>query len=253
MKKQLKPAIKNPVPHQSELISLLEHYQNRRYEEAEKLSLRMTKKISNSYIYFVDLYMVQLKNGNDRKAKKTLEKINSKLKKKDAQVVSVANTFIKYQMYNQALKCYQVVIENNTKRKSTYRMQIAQLYLYLDKDVQMVEEYLTLIEENPTQKQTVQNYLQRYLNNDGIKSDKNYNAVKNGLLKYSQKEREGHLFTEMLIWLFMQNNQFDLAFLQAKALDKRLVTIFSKASLSNQPIIDSCMLLWYSSAWVFAL
>jgi tetratricopeptide (TPR) repeat protein len=192
------------------------------YEEAEKLSLRMTKKISNSYIYFVDLYMVQLKNGNDRKAKKTLEKINSKLKKKDAQVVSVANTFIKYQMYNQALKCYQVVIENNTKRKSTYRMQIAQLYLYLDKDVQMVEEYLTLIEENPTQKQTVQNYLQRYLNNDGIKSDKNYNAVKNGLLKYSQKEREGHLFTEMLIWLFMQNNQFDLAFLQAKALDKRL-------------------------------
>ena len=44
MKKQLKPAIKNPAPHQSELTSLLEHYQNGRYEDAEKLALILTDK-----------------------------------------------------------------------------------------------------------------------------------------------------------------------------------------------------------------
>ena len=44
MKKQLTSAIKNPVPHQYELNSLLEHYQNGRYEKAEKLALILTDK-----------------------------------------------------------------------------------------------------------------------------------------------------------------------------------------------------------------
>ena len=37
-----------------------------------------------------------------------------------------------------------------------------------------------------------------------------------------QKEKSGTDFSDMLIWLFMQNHQFELAFLQAKAIDKRL-------------------------------
>jgi len=44
MKKQLTAAIKNPAPHQSELNSLLEYYQNGRYEDAEKLALILTDK-----------------------------------------------------------------------------------------------------------------------------------------------------------------------------------------------------------------
>jgi len=44
MKKQLTSAIKDPAPLQSELISLLEYYQNGRYEDAEKLALILTNK-----------------------------------------------------------------------------------------------------------------------------------------------------------------------------------------------------------------
>ena len=44
MKKQPTPAIKNPVPNQHELNILLEHYQNGRYEDAEKLALILTDK-----------------------------------------------------------------------------------------------------------------------------------------------------------------------------------------------------------------
>ncbi len=44
MKKQFTPEIKNPEPHQSELKSLLEHYQKGRYEDAEKLALILTDK-----------------------------------------------------------------------------------------------------------------------------------------------------------------------------------------------------------------
>ena len=92
----------------------------------------------------------------------------------------------------------------------------------MDKDEWMVEEYLSLLEKNPTQKINVINYLQRYLENNGIENEENYILVKNGLLKYSQKEKDTYIFSEILIWLFMQNNDFNLAYLQAKSLDKRL-------------------------------
>ena len=44
MKKQPTPAIKNPLPNQHELNILLEHYQNGRYKDAEKLALILTDK-----------------------------------------------------------------------------------------------------------------------------------------------------------------------------------------------------------------
>jgi len=44
---QLTLEIKNPGPPQSELNSLLEHYQNRRYDDAEKLALSITKQFPN--------------------------------------------------------------------------------------------------------------------------------------------------------------------------------------------------------------
>ena len=36
-----------PNPHQSELVNLLQHYQNKRYEDAEKLALNLTEKFPN--------------------------------------------------------------------------------------------------------------------------------------------------------------------------------------------------------------
>jgi tetratricopeptide (TPR) repeat protein len=59
------------------------------------------------------------------------------------------------------------------------------------------------------------------LDNNGIKSDKNYKLVKKLLLTKVRLEQNRTDFTEILIWLFIQNNKFEMAFLQAKALDRR--------------------------------
>jgi len=47
MTKDLKPKINNPEPHHSELKNLLELYQNRQYDDAEKLALTLTDKFKN--------------------------------------------------------------------------------------------------------------------------------------------------------------------------------------------------------------
>ena len=191
------------------------------FSEAKKLTHRMINRNSNHLPYQVDLFMIYRKMSEERIAEKTLKRIKDKLEKHPNHVVNVSNALIRYTFYQEALDCYHFV-ESIDKNISKYQIQKAQLYQYLSDDEKMVDQYLSYLSENPTQKITVVNYLQRYLDNNGIENDKNYIFVKNGLLKYSQNEKDSYIFSELLIWLFMQNNEFNLAYLQSKALDKRL-------------------------------
>jgi len=192
------------------------------YKDAKKLVVRMSRKNTHSLIYLVDLYFVESKLKDEKSLNKTLKKIEDKIEEKQSQLVSVCNTFIKYSFYQEALNLYIIAEKSKSAHNRNYKIQKAQLYQYMDKDELMVEEYLSLLEINPSQKINVINYLQRYLDNNGIENKKNYILVKNGLLKHSQKETDTYIFSEILIWLFMQNNDFNLAYLQAKSLDKRL-------------------------------
>ena len=182
----------------------------------------MIRKNSHSLTMHVDLYMVYIKLEEEKNAQNTIDKIYSELEKKQNQLVSVANTFIKYSFYQEALNCYHRVEQSKGASNLSYNIQKAQLYQYLNKDNLMVEEYLSYLQNNPSQKNTIVNYLQRYLDNNGMDNNSNYNFVKNGILKYSQKEKQDYIFSELLIWLFMNHNEFNLAYLQAKALDIRL-------------------------------
>ena len=85
----------------------------------------------------------------------------------------------------------------------------------------MIAEYLNELAHNAKQKKMVMAKVQLFLNNNGIKSERNYQLVKKALLPHVRDEQDRTDFSEMLIWLFMQNAQYEMALRQAKALDKR--------------------------------
>ena len=97
----------------------------------------------------------------------------------------------------------------------------AQLYSNLEKIDLMIKEYLNMLNHNQYNKSFVISKIQKFLDNDGISSDKNYKLVKRILLPYVRNDQDRTDFSEILIWLFMQNAQYDLALKQAKALDMR--------------------------------
>ena len=191
------------------------------YKEASILSKKMIRRFPYVLSYQVDLYVIQQK-GEEDNALITLDNIFDKILKFESQLVGTANTFIRYQKYEEALECYNIVRLDNPIFNKSYYINIAQIYHYMNKDKEMVNEYLLLLQKDPSQKNMVVLYLERYLENNGIYSEKNYALVKNGLLEYAQKEKTTEIFSELLIWLFMKNNEFELAFLQAKSIDKRL-------------------------------
>ena len=192
-----------------------------KFSEAKKLTNKIIKRNTHHLPYQVDLYMIYRKINEDKNASRVFNNIQEKLKKQPTQIVNVSNIFIRYSLYQEALDLY-LLVEDSSEDNRKYPIQKAQLYQFLSEDEMMINEYLEFLERNPSQKITIVNYLQRYLDNNGIENDKNYNYVKNGLLRFSQKEKDTYVFSELLIWLFMQNNEFNLAYLQAKALDKRL-------------------------------
>ncbi len=214
-------SIRHYVPYFTSLLRLEEY----------KKAGRLAKKASNMYptnlSYQLDIGIVEEKKGNGIKAERIYNEIFKKIKAGNKnQYISLANTFIRHTMFERALDVYRFAKKN--KIELNFSMQKAQLYSNLGQSELMVSAYLEALSLNPNQKTMIISQLQRFLDNDGIKSDKNYSIVKKALLNEIRDNPERIDFIEILIWLFMQNHQFDMALTQAKALDKRTGTGLSK-------------------------
>ena len=57
----------------------------------------------------------QRKNGQNRKSERTLKKVYNKLNGQQSQAINLANSFVRYEMYNQALDIYDKAQVINTR------------------------------------------------------------------------------------------------------------------------------------------
>ena len=189
------------------------------YKSAEKLARKLAKIYPKSLNYQLEVGIAQEKSGNQKKANYTYSKVLKQLTGQQSQTINLANTFMRYDLYDAALKVY--LQSEKINPKASFGTQKAQLYAHLNKVDLMIAEYLNELKRNPRQKKMVMSKVQLFLNNDGIKSEANYQLVKKQLLPFVREEQGRTDFSEMLIWLFMQNAQYKMALIQAKALDKR--------------------------------
>ncbi len=190
-----------------------------KYKEAERLARKAYSKYYKNLIYQLDLGIAQKKQGKEKQAERTFKKVFLKINGQRSQAIVLANTFARYNMYQEALNVYKIFQEVNPKL--SFGFQKAQLYVNLEQPEKMIEEYLNLLVSNASQKTYVISQIQKFLDNDGIKSEKNYKIVKRSLLKFVSMENDNVYYSELLIWFFMQNQQYEMALKQAISLDKR--------------------------------
>jgi tetratricopeptide (TPR) repeat protein len=139
-------------------------------------------------------------------------------------------------MYDIALEVY----EKSSKINNlfSYDLQRAQLYGLLEENEMMVNQYLDFLLNNPNQKKVVFSNIQRFLDNNGIKDFNNTNLVKRSLLNIIKKYPDRYDFNEMLIWLFMQNQQYKLALKQVISIDRRNQNSLSKIFEITEKLLD---------------
>jgi tetratricopeptide (TPR) repeat protein len=189
------------------------------YDAAEKLVKKIIKKQPDYPSYYTDLGFVYITKGEEDKGKQQYEKAIKMLKPDQGQVTALANAFMMRQELDYSLRTYE---EGKRLMRGVYSFNFETAEVYYQKgDFQkMTEEYLDAVTENPMLQQNVLNTLQARVGYDPDNSRNDY--LRTALLRRIQKDADQIQFSEMLIWLFIQQKDFESALVQSKALDKRL-------------------------------
>ena len=188
------------------------------YMQAENLANKFVRKFPKNLKYQLGIIIAKEKSGY-RRIEFLYDKFFKRLNGSRSQTINLANTLIKCDLFERAMSVY--FISEKINPSNTFGMEKARLFGRLEDINSMLEEYLNELERDSKKKEVVTYQIQKFIDNDGIKSDKNYQLVKKLLLKKIRIEKERTDFSEMLIWLFMQHDQFKMALIQAKALDRR--------------------------------
>ena len=188
------------------------------YKEAEKLVKKVIKKF-NSNTYYIDLGSIYEAQGKESDAYSSYREAIKNLPQSQGMVIRTANEFIRRNKLDLALETYQYG-KKLLQGKYPFSYEIAGLYGSMGDTQKMISEYLDLVEFNDAYLQTVQNALGRSINFES--NTENVDLLRNELLRRIQKDPAATTYGEMLTWLFLQQRDFNSAFVQIKAIDKRL-------------------------------
>ncbi len=189
------------------------------YEKAERLIKKQQKSEPLALKYQVDLGYVKYRQGNQERSKKIYEEVMKQLTPNRQQVVELANAFLIRGENEYALKTYQrgrELLDNSY----SFGIETAGIYERMGDFTKVMEEYLNLLEIDNSSMDLVQNKLQMVLAND-INNEKS-GQLRKSLLSRAQKFPDKSYYAELLWWYSVQQKDFDLALIQAKALDRRL-------------------------------
>lgn len=228
-----------------------EYYRNKEFEKAAELFIELYQKQRNSYFLTYYIYSLkQLKKFDEAEKilkkeirakphvpslkimlggvykeanklddmKKIYENVLKSLNANPTHILQAASAFISNHEYSMAEATY---LKGQKILKGTYsfHLELASLYHAQKLYDKMMDEYIALLNENPSMIQTVQNRLQQTIYSN---EDKNLLLLfQKKLIFQIQKNPDAQIFSELLIWLYIQQLQFGQALTYAISLDKR--------------------------------
>jgi tetratricopeptide (TPR) repeat protein len=192
--------------------------QLQKYNDAEDLINKQLKASRKEPRYLVDLGYLYSIQKNEPKAESTYQQAINRLDGDVSAIIQTANAFLERRLFNYAQQTY---LKGRKLLKDEYgfQMELGQVY-YMERNYEkMIGEYLDLLAISDMYLQSIQNQLQNAVYNDVDNSLKE--MLKDQLLQRVQARPDVVVYSELLIWLFIQDKNFEAAFIQAKALDLR--------------------------------
>lgn len=187
------------------------------YKSGEKLLKKLIRKGGNLISYRIELMLLYRASGDDKSYQETFNEIKEEVEKNPATGPSIGQAFVKQQLLQEALEVY--LISKPNKPNASYFLQLADIYASLQDQSAFYNCYLELVKYFPQYLSTAKNRLSRAVSKDA--DDPNNSLLRELLLERLQKEANPD-YSNLLIWLFIQEKNFELAFEQLKALDRRL-------------------------------
>ena len=131
-------------------------------------------------------------------------------------VYRVGPTFQKLSLLDYAITAYNKASE--LKPTLNFNMQLARIYGEQGDVEKMFTSYINLIEDSDNYQNTIKRNVSEFISEDG--NNENNIFLRKILLKKSQQSQD-LIWNEMLSWLFIQQKDYNKAFVQEKAIYKR--------------------------------
>jgi tetratricopeptide (TPR) repeat protein len=153
------------------------------------------------------------------KAKKIYEEILESVNSNPGLTIQIYQAFIARGKVEYA----KATLDKGRKLAPSYpfNFQYADYYSLAGNKPEMMREYIDYLEVQPSMKESIQLAINSRV--DLSKSESaDFVALKELLIGKTQKQNAPLIYSEMLIWLFVQNQNFNGALIQAQSIDKRI-------------------------------
>ncbi len=187
-----------------------------KYKDAEKVVEKRIKSNPYDIVYQFNLADIYKKTNRQEEAIKLYESLIENISPVQSQIQNLGRQFTAQGAYNYAIRVYEKGRKVN-KSGYQYNLEMAELYALMDDSKKMIETYLDLLEYSSGYLKSVQTYLNRQI--DFSLDDKKVGILKQSLLKRTQNNPNKTYYNEMLIWYYVQKEEFTGAVIQSKALD----------------------------------
>jgi tetratricopeptide (TPR) repeat protein len=201
----------NPAEYYDDYLDML--VQLKDFEKAEKVIKTLYKNSGNNPVYLLDLGDLYLKQNKDADAEKQFNKTIKELKQDRYLIGQIAMKFIQLKQLDFAQRTYEKGKEL-LKDKNAYNLEIAHLFFLKNDLTGMINAYLNEAPYQANNLTLIENGLQK-----AMTDEKSKDALEKELLKRTQSAKNDFVYQDLLVWLYMQRNDFDGAILQAKSLD----------------------------------
>ncbi|RKS15870.1 tetratricopeptide repeat protein [Flavobacterium sp. 120] len=189
--------------------------QLQQFESAEKAIQERFNKYNQGNLLVELGYNFQLQK-NDVKAKIYYDQALDRIRKNPNEVYGISNAFEKKVLLEYALKSYQTATELEPNFNFNY--QIGLLYGQLSNMEMMISTFLDEAFANPQNSIRIQNQLVRFMADEG---DANFNEILRKALILRTQKNQDLFWNHYLSWFYVQQKEFEKAFIQEKAIYKR--------------------------------
>ncbi len=190
-------------------------------KKAEKIAKRQLKSSPDNLTYYVDLGQVYKADSNIKKANDQYAKAIKELGPDISQTLELGKAFTVVKEYGYAIEAYKKGRRYNIHVYPFFN-ELAEVYKTLGDIRSMINEYLDEIGYKETNLQDVEMQLQNSLGYDDEKGGFNNPILKEELQRRIQQYPDKIVFYDFLIYILIQQKDFEGAFIHSKALDKRL-------------------------------
>ena len=186
-----------------------------KYKDAETYVEKLIRRIDDRINYRLDLGLVYIKAGDIPKAERQFKAI-IKSSAADIYKIKVVSDYLAGQRLTDyavmAMQEARHVHANNT----LFTLELANLYRMQGNRDAMVQEYLNYVTQTPGNINYVKNLLQILLTRP-----EEMESLENLLYEKVQRYPDSEVYSDLLIWVNLQQKNFYGAFIQARAYDKR--------------------------------